>query len=121
MLNYVTFGELIKSRRNAMGLSQRALGQMIGCGGDTICNAETGKTRHLQKDLWQKASEVLKIPMEELARAANEAPSVHRINRDRPTTLDDIMDAITQLSQRVDALEHQKAASHGNGSRRKHA
>lgn len=66
----VTLGELVREKRIAKGLSQRALGAMIGVDGQTISNLEMQHTRSLKLKNLQQLPDAIGVPIEEVMKAA---------------------------------------------------
>lgn len=52
---YVSFGEIVKSRRIALGLTQEQLGEIVGLSRTSVTNIEIGRQRILLSDLFDFA------------------------------------------------------------------
>jgi transcriptional regulator with XRE-family HTH domain len=62
----MAFGDWLRTRREAMGLSQAKLGQKVGVDGQTISNLETGKTRSPKLKNIAPLAEALSVSVEDL-------------------------------------------------------
>lgn len=67
--------QLIRGRREELGLSLRRLGQLSGVSYSTIANIELGKTRHPGDDILRGLALGLDKPLSELRRAADLPPA----------------------------------------------
>lgn len=52
---YVSFGEIVKARRIALGLTQEQLGEIVGLSRTSVTNIEIGRQRILLSDLFDFA------------------------------------------------------------------
>lgn len=52
---YVSFGEIVKARRIALGLTQEQLGEIVGLSRTSVTNIEIGRQRVLLSDLFDFA------------------------------------------------------------------
>lgn len=62
-------GEVIRRRREELGLSQKALGAAIGVADSTICRLEKGKTYSVGIDMAFKIAGILGLEVNDLIRS----------------------------------------------------
>jgi DNA-binding XRE family transcriptional regulator len=72
-LRPMTMRELIRSRRDARGLTQSMLADQVGCSSQTISDIEAGRRPVMQKRFWPKLAEVLQVDIKEILQSASDS------------------------------------------------
>jgi transcriptional regulator with XRE-family HTH domain len=111
MTNYpMTLGQLVHSRREALGLSLRQLGQRIGTTDTTVMRIESGEIKSPRGDLLRTLAEALDVPSADLFSAAGytvptELPSFRPYLRTKyadlpPDALTELEDTFADIARR---------------------
>lgn len=65
-LNPAAIGNRITKFRTSNGLTQRELGELIGCSGSSICHYERGGAGKLDLQLLEKMAEAFQVPLNDI-------------------------------------------------------
>ena len=76
---YKRLGSTIKTRRRALGLTQKQLAQQLGISRASLANVETGRQRVLVDQLFEFASQ-LKVNLRELLPDSSEAQALQALD-----------------------------------------
>lgn len=71
MIAEMTLAELVKERRQKLGMSQAKLAGLIGAEAQTISNLEMGRTKTMKTKFLQPLAAALHLPIEELTAIAS--------------------------------------------------
>jgi transcriptional regulator with XRE-family HTH domain len=106
----LTLGQLVRERRDALGLSLRQLGQRIGATDTTVLRIESGEIKNPRGDLLRTLTEALDVPSADLFSAAGytvpaELPSFRPYLRAKygalpPAALTELEDTFADIARR---------------------
>lgn len=87
----MSFGDLIKTRRQQLGLTLEQVGNHCGVGKSTVRKWETGMIQNMRRDKIAQLAEILKIELTELIGTVNATTSEEEARRAFVNSLDRLM------------------------------